>query len=56
MKKQNQQIKYLTQLSDKETAQISGGASDYLLRLDGIKGESADSKHDKWIPILSMSQ
>ena len=45
MKKQNQQIKYFTQLSEKETAKISGGASDFFIKIDGIPGESKNSKY-----------
>jgi type VI secretion system secreted protein Hcp len=30
-------------------------AADYYLQLDGIKGESADSKHANWIECASIS-
>ena len=30
-------------------------ASDYYLQLDGIKGESADSRHSAWIECTSIS-
>jgi len=30
-------------------------AADYYLQLDGIKGESADSKHPGWIECISIS-
>jgi type VI secretion system secreted protein Hcp len=31
-------------------------AADYYLQLDGIKGESADSKHSGWIECTSITQ
>jgi hypothetical protein len=33
------------QLNEQDLAQVSGGAIDAFLTLDGIKGESADIKH-----------
>jgi type VI secretion system secreted protein Hcp len=30
-------------------------AADYYLQLDGVKGESADSKHVGWIECTSIS-
>jgi type VI secretion system secreted protein Hcp len=30
-------------------------ASDYLLKIDGVKGESGDSKHPEWIELESWS-
>jgi type III secretory pathway component EscU len=32
-------------LSEQDLAQVSGGAVDSFLNLDGIKGESTDDKH-----------
>jgi type VI secretion system secreted protein Hcp len=31
------------------------GASDYYLKIEGIKGESTDSKHKDWIELQSFS-
>jgi len=33
------------QLNEQDLAQVSGGAVDAFLNLDGIKGESVDDKH-----------
>jgi type VI secretion system secreted protein Hcp len=30
-------------------------ASDYYLQLDGIKGESSDSRHDGWIECVTIN-
>jgi hypothetical protein len=32
------------ELKESELEKVTGGATDYLLQLDGIKGESADDK------------
>ncbi len=37
------------------TAPVVRGASDYLLELDGIKGESSDGGHKETIEVLSWS-
>jgi type VI secretion system secreted protein Hcp len=37
------------------TVSSSFGASDYLLEIEGIKGESTDAKHKDWIEVLSFS-
>jgi len=41
------------ELSDGELESVTGGASDYLLKIDGIKGESTDLNHK--IEISSFS-
>ena len=43
------------ELSDGELESVTGGASDYLLKIDGIKGESVDDKHTGEIELLSWS-
>jgi hypothetical protein len=43
------------ELSEDELEQTSGGASDYLLQLDGIKGESQAHKHKETIELNSFS-
>ena len=32
-------------LNESEAGTVKGGASDYLLELDGVKGESKDDRH-----------
>lgn len=45
---QENQIEDLT-VSETETENVKGGmfASDYLLTLDGVKGESSDDRHSR---------
>jgi hypothetical protein len=44
------------ELNEAELELVSGGAnSDYLLQLDGIKGESQDDTHKDTIHIESFS-
>jgi len=43
------------QLSENELEAVTGGASDYLLKIDGIKGEAIDDKHRGEIELLSWS-
>lgn len=44
------------ELSEEQLEQVAGGASNYLLRLDGIKGESLSNTHDnKGTPSESVS-
>ena len=50
----------LTLLAAATAATLAGAlearaASDYLLKLDGIKGESTDDRHKEWIDVLSWS-
>jgi hypothetical protein len=42
------------ELKETELDKVSGGAGDYLLTLDGIKGESQDDKHKDTILISSF--
>jgi hypothetical protein len=37
------------ELKESELGQVTGGATDYVLQIEGIKGESADDKHKDWI-------
>jgi hypothetical protein len=34
-------------LNETAADQVKGGASDYLLEIDGIKGESCDHRHNR---------
>ncbi len=43
--------KLAPELSSEDMKQVVGGAADYLLQLDGIKGESQDDKHKDWIEL-----
>ena len=36
-------------------APVSAAQVDYFLKIDRIEGESTDSRHDKWIDVLSWS-
>jgi predicted ribosomally synthesized peptide with nif11-like leader len=42
------------ELGDAELDQVAGGASDYLLDLDGIKGESRLQGSKTWLTRLSF--
>jgi len=45
------------ELTDNELSNVSGGAAtDYLLSIDGIKGESQDDKHKDTIEIASLKK
>jgi bacteriocin-like protein len=33
------------ELSNTELEQVTGGATDYFLKIEGIEGESQDAKH-----------
>jgi bacteriocin-like protein len=45
------------ELTENELDNVSGGAgSDFLLTLDGIKGESQDDKHKDTIEITSIKK
>ncbi len=57
IRKPDQRIKVSTEteLTDRDLGNVTGGAgSDYLLTLDGIKGESTDDKHKDTIHIESF--
>lgn len=34
------------ELTDEALSQVAGGAGDFLLKIEGIKGESQDDKHE----------
>ena len=42
------------ELRDEELENVHGGASNFYIKFDGIKGESIDEGHDKWIDVLSF--
>jgi Type VI secretion system effector, Hcp len=42
------------ELNERELDKVSGGANDFLLTLDGIKGESQDDKHKDTIEVMSF--
>ena len=43
------------ELRDEELENVHGGAADdYFLKIGGIKGESIDERHDRWIDVLSF--
>jgi hypothetical protein len=45
------------ELTENELGNVSGGAgSDYLLTLDGIKGESQDDRHKDTIHVESFKK
>jgi type VI secretion system secreted protein Hcp len=54
-------FRFRTTLLAAATAALLAGAidaraaSDFLLKLDGIKGESTDERHKDWIDVLSWS-
>ena len=39
------------ELSNKDLEQVTGGAVDAFLNIEGIKGESTDDTHKDWIEI-----
>ena len=38
-------VKKKSELSEEDLKNVNGGAVDFLLNIDGIKGESQDDKH-----------
>ena len=42
------------ELSSSSMSNVAGGAADYFLQLDGIKGESMDEPHKSEIHVLSF--
>jgi type VI protein secretion system component Hcp len=54
VKKPDQNLPADTELNDQDLGGVTGGTStDYLLTIDGIKGESKDDKHKDTIHIES---
>ncbi len=43
-------------VSPKKAKDIRGGAYDSFLKIDGIRGESADSNHKDWIEVLGYKR
>jgi bacteriocin-like protein len=43
--KEKEKQKPSVELSEQDLQQVTGGAVDVFLQLDGIKGESQDDKH-----------
>jgi type VI protein secretion system component Hcp len=37
------------ELKESQLGQVTGGATDYVLQIEGIKGESSDDKYKDWI-------
>jgi bacteriocin-like protein len=48
-KPSEEQKKTSGELSEQDLKQVTGGAIDSFLNIDGIKGESTDDKHKDWI-------
>ena len=54
-KKKTVETPAVDEMTEDELEQAAGGASDYLLELDGVKGESRADKHKETIEIASFS-
>ena len=54
-KPQTENAKPAEELSEKELENVSGGAVDMFLKIDGIKGEITDYKYKDALQIDSLS-
>ena len=48
----NDKVKPASEMEEKDLKQVTGGAVDSYLKIEGVPGESTDGKHKDWIEIL----